>query len=455
MASLTTVPAHASTAAIPASCRLRFRFPRLFHRAGAVLVIVLAVVLVVSSAAPASAQSADAATSKAWIVVDADTGKVVGSFNAREPMRVASTAKILTALVVRQHVALDAEIPISARAESMPALKISVKAGQHWNANDLLHSMLLASANDAAVALAEAAGGGSLDGFEVRLEREARRLGLADGPTLQDPAGLDDEFSVRGGNLISARDLAIGARALLNDPLLSSIVAMPAYSFSGGDGAPHRVVGHNDFMRTYPGAIGIKTGYTDKAGSSLVAAARRDGRTYIAVVIDSTNTDLQVSSLLDAAFAGTLPPPASNDVLPPVVNRQASAGPTSDGAASLASVPAGVTTSSGPSPTLMVGLFLAALVLLGVWRRRSVVAARSQRAVTPHRAPSSSGQRPRAPMSREGAPRRVTSTQSRAASYQPAARGEGRGAAPVGRQASPSARPGMSRPAAAGRTRPR
>jgi len=239
---------------------------------------------------------------KAAIVVDATSGGILEAHNDRTPVGVASTIKLLTALVVRRQVRPTDEVSISPRAEAMPARKINVKAGQRWTGDALMHAMLLASANDAAVALAEQAGGGSTDGYEALFRAEAARLRLQDHPILHDPAGLDDESSVSGGNLISARDLAVVARAFLRTPDLAKIVQLSEYRFLGGDGLDHRVENHDRFLQSYTGALGLKTGYTKRSGYSLVAAARRSGRTLIAVVIDSPNMYQQAGEMLDRGF---------------------------------------------------------------------------------------------------------------------------------------------------------
>lgn len=266
-----------------------------------------------SSAPRSGVQTADPATTGAplpppvaSVLVDADTGAVVSGMNDRTPLLVASTSKIITALVVRDQLADDALVPVSPLAAGMPARKLTLLAGERWRAIDLLHAMLLCSCNDAAVALAEAAGG-SIEGFGKLLAAKAAQLGMADRPVLADPSGLDDGSSIGGGNLISARDLAIATRAFLRDPVLAGIVVMSEYRFEGGDGEPHRVVNHNRLLQTYTGAIGVKTGFTERSGASLVAAARRDGRTMIAVVLRSPNTYVQAAELLDRGFATPRP----------------------------------------------------------------------------------------------------------------------------------------------------
>lgn len=287
----------------------------------AVTVVVCALALVL--AAPSARAAEPPPTTppipppKAWILVDADTGAVIDGGREREPLRVASVFKLLTAIVVFENLAADTEMPISTRAESMPARKINVKAGQVWRFGDLMHSLLLVSANDAAVALAERTAG-SLEQFGGMMDATANRLGLADSPVLRDPAGLDDEFSVDGGNVVSARDMAIVARAFLAYPELAAIVGKPEYRFVGGDGLPHRIVNHVRLLKTYRGAIGLKTGYTKRAGHALVAAATREGRTMVAVVIGAANPYGSAAALLDRGFALPVAEQVGADRLPPV-----------------------------------------------------------------------------------------------------------------------------------------
>ncbi|MDQ3757431.1 MAG: serine hydrolase, partial [Actinomycetota bacterium] len=243
--------------------------------------------------------------------MDADTGAVIEGGNEREPMRVASVLKVLTALVAIEHLPLDGEVPVSARAEGMPARKMQLKQGEVWRVEHLVHALLLVSANDAAVALAERAAG-TLEAFGDLFVATAVRLGMEDDPILRDPAGLDDEFSVEGGNLVSARDVAIATRAFLASPELAPIVTLSEYRFTGGDGQPHHLRNHNRLLTLYPGAIGVKTGYTKRAGHSLVAAARRDGRTVLAVVLGAPDPYRSAAALLDRVFA--VPPAAQADL---------------------------------------------------------------------------------------------------------------------------------------------
>jgi D-alanyl-D-alanine carboxypeptidase (penicillin-binding protein 5/6) len=251
---------------------------------------------------------------KTWIVVDAGSGAVLNQGNDREPRPPASLTKLLTALIAVEQFPPGTPIPVSARAAAEPPTKLNMQPGQVWSFGDALYALLLSSANDAAAALAERLGG-TLEGFAAEMQAAGLQLGLQDNPVLEDPAGLDDDNSVLGGNLLSARDLAIIARAALAQPLLASVVATPVYEFVGPDGIHHRLGNHNELLKTYPGAIGMKTGYTAKSGADLIGAARRNGRTLIAVVLGAPSTYKDVTALLDRGFSTHQ---ATGDVLPAV-----------------------------------------------------------------------------------------------------------------------------------------
>lgn len=294
--------------------------------------VVVVVLFVLAAVPPAGAQEDEDDTGTvdtspdyvppdpaAWVLVDADTGAVLDAHEPRTPHLPASTIKLLTALVAYQRLPADTPIPISYTAESMPARKINVKQGQTWDLEDLLNSMLLVSANDAAVALAERVGGGTLAGWEEVAGNAAANLGLEDGPDLSDPAGLDDEFSHGGGSLISARDLAIVSRAVLAEPDLMTILQAEEYRFAGGDGLAHRVDRRNRLFELYEGTVGMKTGLTERAGRCFVGAARRDGRTMLVVLFDAPDMYASARLLLDQGFATPVRDQDGLDHLPEVV----------------------------------------------------------------------------------------------------------------------------------------
>ncbi len=252
------------------------------------------------------------------MLVDANTGAVLAASGDRVPRPPASLTKVLTALAASATLPHDGTLTISARAEAQPANKVDAKAGQVWPINDAMHVMLLQSANDLALAFAESVGG-TAEGFQEVLSRTAASIGMEDPMTWRDPAGLDDEESVGGGNLVSARDLAIAGRAMIADPWLSPISAKPRYRFTAPSGVVHDALNHNKLvLGRYPGAIGGKTGYTKKAGNSLLASAQRNGRTMVAVVMDTKDAYGFTSQLFDRGFATPVDAQAKLERLPPL-----------------------------------------------------------------------------------------------------------------------------------------
>lgn len=241
-------------------------------------------------------------TPTSYLVVDAQSGKIVSSKNIHQPLNVASTSKIVTALAAVNTIGADQEITIPREAEQVQPMKIDMKSGQKWKRDDLLYSLLLVSANDAAYALANESAG-SIEEFPKQQTRIAKELGMQDS-TFGDPSGLDDSQAINGGTKMSAYDLAIASRALLAQPLLAKIVGTLNYQFVGGDAVLHTLTNHNDlFLNSYPGANGLKTGYTQKAGRTFIASATQNGTTLIAVVLGVQQTDEWAAKLLNGGFA--------------------------------------------------------------------------------------------------------------------------------------------------------
>ena len=237
---------------------------------------------------------------KAWLLADADTGAVLDAFNEHEALPPASTQKIMTALVAAEKLPRDATIHVGPVAAAQPAMKIGMTEGEQWGLSDSLHSLMMVSANDAAYALAEAASG-SLEAFAADMNAAAARYGMTDS-RFSDPAGFDGAEGFEGGSRVSAFDLAVAARNYLAVPELRAIVGLTEYRFDGPAKA-HVLRNHNKLLARYPGATGLKTGYTSLAGNTFVGTATRDGRTMIAVVLNSTNMYGLAASLLDRGFA--------------------------------------------------------------------------------------------------------------------------------------------------------
>lgn len=227
-------------------------------------------------------------------IVVADDGTVLWSRAADERVAIASTTKMLTALVVIGRADPGAEVTVSAAAAATPQGKLSLEAGETFSVEELLYGLLLNSSNDAAVALAEHVST-SEQAFVVEMNRHAAALGAGD-TQVTTSHGLDQP-----GHYSTALDLVTITRALLADPLLARIVATPQHTIEGSDRSVS-LENTNVLLETYPGTIGVKTGFTAEAGNVLVAAARRRGRTLISVALGSVDHFADSVALLDYGF---------------------------------------------------------------------------------------------------------------------------------------------------------
>lgn len=233
-------------------------------------------------------------TARAHLLLDADTGQVLAARNADERRPVASTVKLLTVLAALPTLDLDATVTVGTEVAGLEGALVGLEPGERWTVRALLEAVLVRSGNDAARALA-AASAGSVPAFVARMRAVAAGLGL-EGLTLASPSGLRDE------NLLSARDLGVLARAALREPVLVEIAGLPSVTLPDVGTDENR----NLLLERYPGAIGLKTGYTTAAGWSVVGAAERDGRTLVAVVLAASSADQRFTDaarLLDYGFA--------------------------------------------------------------------------------------------------------------------------------------------------------
>lgn len=246
-----------------------------------------------ASVAPAPARdrpSAPTVTCAACIVVD-DTGAVLYARAADAELPNASTTKMVTALVTIRDSSLDETVTVSRFAAATGGGGLDLQAGDVYTVEGLLYALLLSSSNDAAVALAEHAAG-SEDAFVTEMNELAASLG-ARHTHFANAHGLDAP-----GHYSSARDLARIAIALLRRPALARIVAT-AHAVVQGPRGSVPLDNRNVLLETYPGAIGVKTGYTAGAGDVLVAAARRHHRRLIAVAMHSVSAAADDTALLD------------------------------------------------------------------------------------------------------------------------------------------------------------
>jgi len=242
-----------------------------------------------------------AAQAEALLLIEADTGKVLQAENATMPWYPASLSKMMTAYVTLKavkegRISLDTLVTVSPVAASQSPSKMGFRPGTQLTVDNALKMMLVKSANDMAVVLAEGVGG-SIDGFAAQMNDAAKQLGMTQ-TSYVNPNGLPAD-----GQITSARDMAILARAIIHDlPEYEYFVHIPSIRFG------KRITQNfNKLIGRYPGADGFKTGFICASGYNLVGSATRDGKRLIAVVMGASsgmNRAIRAAQLLDRGFAG-------------------------------------------------------------------------------------------------------------------------------------------------------
>lgn len=253
------------------------------------------IALVVAAGDASSARPNAPAVSCASCVVVADTGEVLWARRAEDPRANASTTKLATALVVLEHARLVERVAVTGNAAATGGGGLDLLQGESYTVEALLYALLLTSSNDAAVALAEHVAG-SEPAFVALMNDTAERLGL-DGTHFLTSHGLDTP-----GHLSTARDLATLGFEVIEDPVLAPIVATDETTISGR-GGELVLENRNPLLKTYRGAVGVKTGFTAEAGNVLIAAARRHARTVMAVAMGAADAAADARALLDLGFA--------------------------------------------------------------------------------------------------------------------------------------------------------
>jgi D-alanyl-D-alanine carboxypeptidase len=272
----------------------------------AALALALFLQCVAPPGALAQAGTAEPAVeARAWVLADAEDGEYLAGENASERLSMGSTDKIMVALTALRLVeagetGLEDEVTVSqdAAAFATPLYSnVGLFAGDTLSVRELLEAALIPSGNDAAYALAEHLGGGDVNDFVDRMNREAEALELED-TRFQNPTGLDAR-----GQYSSARDLATMARAASEYPLFRELVATDYTTITTQD-REIELVSTNELLYTYPPATGVKTGTTPGAGPSLVASAAAEDEAYVSVILDSREDRFAASiRALDHGFA--------------------------------------------------------------------------------------------------------------------------------------------------------
>lgn len=228
------------------------------------------------------------------VVMDAETGQVLFAKNANQPRPIASTTKIMTALVAIECGKLNSVSTISTHAAGVEGSSVYLKAGEKLTLEELIYGALMRSGNDACVAIAEHVAGQEQI-FVNFMNYKAHRLG-ANNTNFCNTNGLPNDK-----HLSSAYDLALVTRYALHNPVFSRIVSTRTHAIPGPNGK--RILNNtNKMLWSYQGADGVKTGTTNAAGKCLVASASRDGRRLIAVVLHSDDRWSEAICLLNYGF---------------------------------------------------------------------------------------------------------------------------------------------------------
>lgn len=240
---------------------------------------------------------------KSAVLMNAESGEIIFSKNENEAQSPASVTKIMTLLLVMEaldegRISAESAVPISANAASMGGSQVFLKEGESMTVEELVKCTVIASANDAAVALSEYVYG-SEEAFVKAMNEKAASLGM-NNTNFENTTGLDDTTT---NHVASALDIAIMSRELIKHPMILEYSSLWQDSIRDGE---FTLTNTNRLVRYYDGCTGLKTGSTDKAGYCISATAERDGMNLIAVVMGADTRDERNSiarSLLDMGFS--------------------------------------------------------------------------------------------------------------------------------------------------------
>lgn len=231
----------------------------------------------------------------AAVVLEMNTGKVMGAKNAHTRLPMASTTKVMTAILALENTSLDETITVSKEAFGVEGSSMYLELGEQLSMRDVLYGLMISSGNDAAVAIAMHIDG-SVEAFAERMNEKAKKLGLTNTHFVT-PNGLHDE-----NHYTTAYDLAVISAYAMRNEEFCKLVSTRSYTTQTGNKT--RVLNNrNKTLRQYEGGNGVKTGYTSDAGKCLVFAALRDGMQLVGVVLRSGDTYGDAFSLLDHGFS--------------------------------------------------------------------------------------------------------------------------------------------------------
>lgn len=262
----------------------------------------------VGALCPVARAAGPEVSAQSAVVLTADTGAVLFEKDGHTPRPVASTTKIMTALLALE-AAQEQGDPLVDITQEMVAVEgssMGLQAGGSISLTGLAAGMLLASGNDAANAAALYLDG-SLESFTARMNQRAAALGMEDTHFVT-PSGLDGEDAQGMAHLSTAYDMALLARAALEDQAFRQLCSSPSLAVEFAEPVKRvTYTNHNKLLTQYPGCVGVKTGFTKEAGRCLVSAAERDGALLIAVTLNAPNDWEDHTALLDYGFSQVEP----------------------------------------------------------------------------------------------------------------------------------------------------
>lgn len=263
----------------------------------ALVLMAFVAIFLTSSISATDSSTPFSVSGESVVLYEPSNQKFVYSKNADQRRSMASTTKIMTALVAIENSNLSDEVTVTAESVGIEGTSVGLKQGETVSMRDLIYLMMLESANDAASAIAVAVGG-SIQGFAKMMNERAQSLEMKN-TNFQNPHGLSDEE-----HYTTASDLALLAAAALENPTFSEIVSTKNYTVKlHNDEVSFTASNHNKLLRMYDGAIGVKTGFTKKSGRCLVGAATRNGVTLICVTLNAPDDWNDHMKLFDYGFS--------------------------------------------------------------------------------------------------------------------------------------------------------
>ena len=236
-------------------------------------------------------------SAKAAILINGDTGEVIFEQNPDVMLPMASTTKIMTALLLCEHGNFEKEVTVTSEMLRVEGSSMGLLPEDRVTLHDLLYGLMLASGNDAANVTAYILGG-TVNGFVAMMNRKAEELGLSN-THFATPSGLDGE-----GHYTTARDLANLTKYAMQNEDFSKAAGSKSATLNYGN-PPYRrtLTNHNKLLGSFEGAVGVKTGFTKKSGRCLVSAAKRDGKFVIAVTLNDPDDWLDHKNMLSHGLA--------------------------------------------------------------------------------------------------------------------------------------------------------